>query len=79
MELFSLSQDPWVRHSRRSPSCDYLIETRGTDFIQTIMDSVEKVLYHTVPYRTVMYHTVPYRYVPYRTIYHTVPYRTLSR
>ena len=37
------AEDPWVRHGRRSPSCDYVIEMRGTDFVQAIIDSVEKV------------------------------------
>ena len=37
------AEDPWVRHGRRSPSCDYVIEMRGTDFIKAIIDSVEKV------------------------------------
>ena len=36
-------QDPWIRHTRRSPSCDYLIETRGADFISAIINKVEKV------------------------------------
>ena len=36
-------QDPWVRHTRSSPACDYIIETRGVDFISTILDKVEKV------------------------------------
>jgi len=37
------AEDPWVRHTRRSPSCDYLIETRGADFISAIINKVEKV------------------------------------
>jgi len=37
------AEDPWIRHTRRSPSCDYLIETRGADFISAIINKVEKV------------------------------------
>jgi len=37
------AEDPWVRHGRRSPSCDYVIETRGLDFISAIINKVEKV------------------------------------
>ena len=36
-------QDPWERHTCSSPSCDYIIETRGRDFIATILDKMEKV------------------------------------
>ena len=32
-----------MRHGRRSPSCDYVIETRGLDFISAIINKVEKV------------------------------------
>lgn len=38
-----MCQDPWERHTRNSPSCDYIIETRGVDFISAILDKVEKV------------------------------------
>ena len=32
-----------MRHTRRSPSCDYIVETRGADFISAIINKVEKV------------------------------------
>ena len=42
---FILLQDPWVRHTSRSPSCDYIIETRGHDFIAKILDEVKQLAY----------------------------------
>ena len=32
-----------MRHTHCSPSCDYIIETRGLDFISAILSKVEKV------------------------------------
>ena len=32
-----------MRHTHSSPSCEYIIETRGIDFISRILSKVEKV------------------------------------
>ncbi|XP_023325589.1 uncharacterized protein LOC111699210 isoform X2 [Eurytemora carolleeae] len=39
------AEDPWVRHTRRSPSCDYVIESRGEDFIAKILSEVKQLAY----------------------------------
>jgi len=42
-QFWKPAEDPWIRHTRGSPSCDYLIETRGAEFISSILSSMELV------------------------------------
>ena len=34
-----------MRHTRRSPSCDYVVETRGPAFIAQILSEVKQLAY----------------------------------
>jgi len=41
------AEDPWERHTCSSPSCDYIIETRGLDFISRMMEKVKNGIINT--------------------------------
>ena len=65
------TDDPWVEHARWYPDCDYVLVTRGIDFIDTVRKfseppSGEKISCETFVFVLVVcsyYFNASYRYI----------------
>ena len=38
MSVWKLNEDPWIRHARCSPQCQYLILQRGQDYVTSVTE-----------------------------------------
>ena len=38
MSIWKLNEDPWIRHARCSPQCQYLILQRGQDYVTSVTE-----------------------------------------